>query len=38
MNISLQNYLNGLLSYELDTEMFALSDGRLEKQNICFHR
>ena len=38
MSIELQNYLNGLLLHESDAEMFALSDGGLEKQNICFHR
>ena len=30
--------LNGLLLHESNAELSALSNGGLEKRNICFHR
>ena len=38
MGIALQHSLNGLLPQESNAELSALSNGGLEKRNICFHR
>ena len=38
MGIALQHSLNGFLLHESNAELSALSNGGLEKRNICFHR